>query len=512
MKTAMFCTNCGAKIEPDAQFCISCGHPLTPVAGQGAAPDADDAAVDANVEGGGEADGTLAEAHAPLSEATSQAAAGGGADEHAALPAPGREVSSAENDPGVRSLSLEATDTADMADADRPTAILPQVGQAMADESETSPLSDSPAQTQAAVAVPVAHKMRRRTLIIWSTLIGLAVILVGAYLILKNTVFTPSGQINAYVSAVSSGDYQRANKLVDPGVANDSRVLLTNGYAKNAGSRIKNVEIGPLVRNAQAPGYQVQISYTVNGAKQSKMLYVQASGKQFLIFDSWRIITPLTTRIKVAAPKIVDDIEVNGINVKLSKAGMNKEVVTPPSDASSGSLDEVRYSSMDQYTLPVYPGVARVKLANAQYVQAQPVKINDPQTVAYIAPQATDALKKGILDQVQHHIDECTASTATKMAGCSFSNGGFNDYGDPAYTNIKRTVSTPPTLERLDLSAGEFQTGLIQTHIGYQYRFNENEDWKDDTTSASDYLTGSFTIGDDGELSVKFSDPGRYYY
>ena len=64
----MFCTNCGAKIEPDAQFCISCGHPLTPVAGQGAAPDADDAAVDANVEGGGEADGTLAEAHAPLSD------------------------------------------------------------------------------------------------------------------------------------------------------------------------------------------------------------------------------------------------------------------------------------------------------------------------------------------------------------------------------------------------------------------------------------------------------------
>lgn len=512
----MFCTNCGAKIEPDARFCISCGYPLTPVAGQGAAPDADDAAVDAAVEGGGEADGTLAKAHAPLNEATSQAAAGSDADEPAALPAPGRKASSAENDPGVRSLSPEATDAADMADEDRPAAILPQVGQAMAGESETSPMSDSPAQTQApaqaAVAVPVAHKMRRRTLIIWSTLIGLAVILVGAYLILKNTVFTPSGQINAYVSAVSSGDYQRANKLVDPGVANDSRVLLTNGYAKNTDSRIKNVEIGPLVRNSQAPGYQVQISYTVNGAKQSKTLYVQASGKQFLIFDSWRIITPLTTRIKVAAPKIVDDIEVNGINVKLSKAGMNKEVVTPPSDASSGSIDEVRYSSMDQYALPVYPGVARVKLANAQYVQAQPVKINDPQTVAYIAPQATDALKKGILDQVQHHIDECTASTATKMAGCSFSNGGFNDYGDPAYTNIKRTVSTPPTLERLDLSAGEFQTSLIQTHIGYQYRFNENEDWKDDTTSASDYLTGSFTIGDDGELSVKFSDPGRYYY
>lgn len=512
----MFCTNCGAKIEPDARFCISCGHPLTPVAGQGAAPDADDAAVDAAVEGGGEADGTLAKAHAPLNEATSQAAAGSDADEPAALPAPGRKASSAENDPGVRSLSPEATDAADMADEDRPAAVLPQVGQAMAGESETSPMSDSPAQTQApaqaAVAVPVAHKMRRRTLIIWSTLIGLAVILVGAYLILKNTVFTPSGQINAYVSAVSSGDYQRANKLVDPGVANDSRVLLTNGYAKNTDSRIKNVEIGPLVRNSQAPGYQVQISYTVNGAKQSKTLYVQASGKQFLIFDSWRIITPLTTRIKVAAPKIVDDIEVNGINVKLSKAGMNKEVVTPPSDASSGSIDEVRYSSMDQYALPVYPGVARVKLANAQYVQAQPVKINDPQTVAYIAPQATDALKKGILDQVQHHIDECTASTATKMAGCSFSNGGFNDYGDPAYTNIKRTVSTPPTLERLDLSAGEFQTSLIQTHIGYQYRFNENEDWKDDTTSASDYLTGSFTIGDDGELSVKFSDPGRYYY
>ncbi len=516
----MFCTNCGAKNEPDAQFCTSCGHLMT---------SADDQSMTLGFDGEKGEDEVKESiptptAPVPVSEEAPEADAGIDADYSFMDADSASEGSNSSDENGAQSrpVSTSEKDTDDMADAEQPTATLSQNEQYMGVESEPSTAADSQFQTQALpnvtasveqpVAVPVTRKVQRKTVIIWGVLIGVVVILIGAYFILKNMVFTPSEQIKTYVSAVSSGNYKRANQLVDPGVANDSRILLTNDYAKNADSRIKNVEIGPLVRNPRGSGYQVRISYTVNGVKQSKPLDIQAAGKQFLIFDSWRIATPLTTTIKVAAPKTVDSLVVNGINVKLAEAGMNKEVVTPPSDSSSSdSSDEMHYSSMDQYTLPVYPGVAKVELPNSKYIQAQQVKLDGSSKVAYIAPQATDALEKGILDQVQQRINECTASTETNKTGCSFSNGTFEDYGGPSYTNIKRTVSSQPSLSELDLSNGEFKTSLIQTNITYQYRFDSESDWEDGRSSASDCLTGTFVIKD-GELAVKIDDSGKNYY
>lgn len=513
----MFCINCGAKNEPDAQFCTSCGHLMT---------SADDqvTTLDSDGEKANGKESVSTSTLDPASEEASKADADIDADDSSkeAKPASEDSESSDENDAQSQPVSSGTADTDDMADKEQPTATLSQNEQYMAADSGPSTVVDPQFQTQALpnvttsveqpIAVPVTRKVQRKTLIIWGILIGVAVILIGAYFILKNMVFTPSEQINTYVSAVSSGNYKRANKLVDPGVANDSRILLTNDYAKDADSRIKNVEVGPLVRNPRGSGYQVQISYTVNGVKQNKVLDIQASGKQFLIFDSWKIATPLTTTIKVAAPKTVDSLVVNGINVKLAEAGMNKEVVTPPSaSSSSDSSDEMQYSSMDQYTLPAYPGVAKVGLPSSKYIQAQSVKLDNPSKVAYIAPQATDALEKGILDKVQQRINDCTASTETSKTGCSFSNGTFEDYGSLSYTNIKRTVSSQPSLSELDLSNGEFKTSLIQTNITYQYRFDSDSDWEDSKSSASDYLTGTFVIKD-GELAVKIDDSGKNYY
>ncbi len=513
----MFCTNCGAKNEPDAQFCTSCGHPITSADNHNMTLDSDDEKTE-----GKENAPTPNFAHASdeVSEADADTEAEDSSKE-AELASEGSEPSG-EKDAHSQPVSSSAEDTDDMTDEEQCAVTLSQDEQYMAAESEPSTVADSQFQTQTLpnvtasveqpVAVPDIRKVQRKTFITWGILFGAAVILIGAYFILKNMVFTPSEQIRTYVSAVSSGNYKRANQLVDPGVANDSRILLTNDYAKNADSRIKNVEVGPLVRNTRGSGYQVRISYTVNGAKQSKPLDIQTSGKQFLIFDSWRIATPLTTTIKVAAPKTVDSLVVNGINVKLAEVGMNKEVVTPPSDSSSSdNSDEMHYSSMDQYTLPVYPGVAKVELPNSKYIQAQQVKLDNSSKVAYISPQATDALEKGILDQVQQRINDCTASTETSKIGCSFSNGTFEDYDGPSYTNIKRTVTSQPSLSELDLSNGEFKTSLIQTNITYQYRFDSDSEWEDGRSSASDYLTGTFVIKN-GELAVKIDDSGKNYY
>ncbi|BDR53752.1 hypothetical protein KIM372_16590 [Bombiscardovia nodaiensis] len=460
----MFCTSCGAKNESDAEFCVNCGHPLehgnkeTDVSFQ--VQTADDTSSDGEVP------------EVLLDDVANQ---------------PRGQAGLA---PGVKEPTAHETEKPQ----DQVLSFV--VGQ-------SSPTQNS------LLAAP--KKIQKKTIILWGSIIAVIALLAVAYMVLKSTVFSPSGQINSYVTAVSTGSLKEADKMVDPGVVNDSRVLLTDEYAKDASSRMKNIQIGSLTKEEKTKGYTVNVSYTVNGVKQSKTLAAEPAGKQFLVFDSWKITTPLVSRIKVAVPKTFDNVLINGIAVDLSKAGMNKKVVTPPSQSSSSSSDEAQYSSMNQYELPAYPGAVKVTLPESKYLKAEPAKLNTPSDVAYLSPQATDDLEKEILAKVQERINSCTASKEISKAGCDFSNGSFHDGGHPAYQDITRVVSQAPSLEKLDLSSGTFITETIRTDISYKYRYDGSDDWRNSTTSDSDTVSGSFSFKND-KLSVTINENSRSYY
>jgi hypothetical protein len=363
------------------------------------------------------------------------------------------------------------------------------------------------------VSSPAGHKIKRRTVVLWVLFIVLIAGLTAAYTVLKNTVFSPNGEIQSYVSAVSSGSFEKANQMVDPGIVNDSRVLLIDNYAKAEDTRMKDVEIGSLEKDESGKGYQVKVAYKVNGVQQSQKLRAVSSGKRFLIFDSWKIVTPMTTSISVAVPGTVDAITVNGINVNLSKSGLNKESESTSNSANSrskDSYDTTYYSTMYKYELPVYPGVAKVELPQSKYLKADPVSLKDSEEVAYIIPQATEELQKGILAEVKNRISSCTASKDLEKKGCSFSNGNFSRTM-PAYTDITRTVSAEPELSKLDLAKGTFTTSYIKTSISYKYRYDEKDNWKDDSTRDSGTLTGKFSIDGD-KLVVSISDKSQSDY
>ena len=192
----MFCINCGAKNEPDAQFCTSCGHLMTSADDQVTTLDSD----------GEKANGKKSVSTStldPASEEASKADADTDADDSSkeAKPASEDSESSDENDAQSQPVSSGTADTDDMADKEQPTATLSQNEQYMAVDSGPSTVIDSQFQTQALpnvtasveqpIAVPVTRKVQRKTLIIWGILIGVAVILIGAYFILKHMVFTP---------------------------------------------------------------------------------------------------------------------------------------------------------------------------------------------------------------------------------------------------------------------------------------------------------------------------------
>ena len=59
----------------------------------------------------------------------------------------------------------------------------------------------------------------------------------------NSTVFSADNTAKSYLSAIASGDYDKANGISDPQVANGKRTLLTNAASKGDKTTISNQRI-----------------------------------------------------------------------------------------------------------------------------------------------------------------------------------------------------------------------------------------------------------------------------
>lgn len=460
----MKCVYCGTDIDADSRFCTHCGKP------QASARSAENGNADS----------------API-------------DTAATTPVP---MPSATSDGETTLMDFHEPSPVAMPTSD-PTAVLAPV------------ITPQPAQPQAGlgyeasnsadegtVASPEHHGPSRRTVVICSVVAVVVVLLAGAYIVLKNFVFTPDKMLESYVSAVAEGRFESASKMVDPGIENDSRVLLHDDAAKDASKRMQNVQVAPTHTVPNSPDRVAEVSYTLNGVSHEKRMIMQPSGRRMLFFNSWKINTPMIDTVNIAVPDAFTHVEVNGIDVDLAKAGMHRKSVTAP-DVPSGDEDDV-LKDMTSYALPTYPVVETAKLPQSKYFESDSVKLDGKDASVYLVARATAALKDDLLGQVRKHVDSCEASKDLAMQGCAFSNGDFQSYTNEAVTNITRSVTNGSVkLDRFSLSSSTFTTEPIYSRIAYQYRFTENEDWKDSTTTDSGLVSGKFSIKDD-KLTVDF--------
>ena len=434
----MFCMNCGASNSTDNKFCIACGAPLR------------NTAVNTGRAGEARTAGTARQETAVMQPIDTAYSAG----------APPAFAPRTAEDTGV----LPAGRTADMA------------------------------------AAPKRH-MKRSTVIVLTVFGVLAAGLVIAYFILLNTVFSERNVVNDYVNAIANGQYSKATKLVDPGVSNEARALFTDAIARDPKDRIQQVSVGDITKDTAQNGrkHKVTVTYTVNGVKQSSTLTLEPSGKRFLIFDSWKITTPMIEKRDLAIPSLLDSIVVNGVTVKL--AGY-----------------EAGGSSGTSYSLPSYPGMLRISAPKSPYWESETVSSGEKvNTSATLKLTATEKLRDDILDLAKQKVKECVASSALSKTGCDFSNGSFESYSSSskAYTDIKRTVTQEPMIdvgpEYLDIQNGTFMTTTINVSIHYKYRYDAGDPWWDSDESDSGRLGGWFSVKD-GKLSVKFSESDPEYY
>lgn len=246
----------------------------------------------------------------------------------------------------------------------------------------------------AAPAAPAAAKamtpQQKKLAIIISAIVGVLALLGIAYAVVNSTVFSADNTVKSYLSAIASGDYDKANGISDPQVANGKRTLLTNAASKGDKTTISNQRIISATDNADG-SRTMRISYTLGGKSMTDILTVAPNGSKFLIFKNWNITTPLVKEISVYASPAITNFTVNGVKVGAKNA----------TASDSGT-----------YTFKVYPGSYTVEPVTSKYLTADSTTLTTSfESSASISAEPTDALADEINAKIKDKLDTCAKST-----------------------------------------------------------------------------------------------------
>jgi hypothetical protein len=199
---------------------------------------------------------------------------------------------------------------------------------------------------------------------------------------------TPEETIKSYLEAVAAGDAEKALELVNPGVSDNERQLLTDAVLKESGE-IKNIKVLPAEDDDDVPvdtssdtpttnSVNIEASYEIGGEPVS--LYFDAERTT----ESWTVTGGYDTLSLPFSP-YVTELSVNGTPVN------GDETTEPP---------------------VVFPGVYKVELPENEIVSMEPMEIVTSGTASE-SPEFE--VNGGVVDEFDEFltgfVDTCYAAT-----------------------------------------------------------------------------------------------------
>lgn len=232
--------------------------------------------------------------------------------------------------------------------------------------------------TQAPVAPPERKGMSGKAKAWIGVVVALLVLLVGGSIALSivNSSRSADGVVREYLGAIASGNATRANQIVDPGVPDEQRLLLTDEALGAASQRIEVVEVQKAEVNSTGNA-TVRATVSLGGERKDLDFTLQPGPAEYGVLDTWRLTTPALGVVDVNL------YDVDGIN-------LGGATVARPASAREGSA----YTS-EQYA---YFGVYPVALPEAQ---ATYFTLDTDETSVRVFPGDTDRVHTSIKPRVE---------------------------------------------------------------------------------------------------------------
>ena len=239
-------------------------------------------------------------------------------------------------------------------------------------------------------------------------LVALVVVAVGSF-VLANSMRTPEAQVRRYLDYLAQGNASAATAMVDPGVANDERVFLTDQVMASATSLLDVDDVVDRNEGRSSKKHTVDATVTVGDVQFTFPFEVQESKPTLGIIKNWTIqnalVVPIAVRIK---------------NVSTFSVG---GVTAPVSDDN--------YFPYTSPTYMLYPGVYTVSAADpGDYIEADPVTFKaardeykygaDPLRYVTVDTSYSDSLRAAAVEAMAAQTTSCATPPGNLDTVCPF--------------------------------------------------------------------------------------------
>ena len=289
---------------------------------------------------------------------------------------------------------------------------------------ETTPASQAPAPGfgGAAAGAPASGQLpepapmsaaSRKKVILGLSAFGVVVALVVAGVVALNVVNGmrgPDKAVESYLTLLSEGKATEATKMVDPGVPNDQRKLLTDDALKAAKARIKVTKIEePTITGDTAT---IKAHLSLDG-KAFKYDFTASKTSGSFGLDSWKVDKPLVVSADFSSSAL-PGLKVAGIAIDMAKdkdglSGYRSTQVAYPGVYPVAAPDSVsKYLTAKETSFTLIP-TGEGASAEAESVGTQTVNATP-----------TDELKTKALAKVKEQTKTCATVPTNSNKPCPF--------------------------------------------------------------------------------------------
>lgn len=267
----------------------------------------------------------------------------------------------------------------------------------------------APAKPAAASRRPLTKKAKLYLAVTLAVVLALIVGVVSVRAInSERTGRTPEAAIREYVQLISDGKYDAASKLVDPGVTDDQRRLLTDKAYSGVKGAVKINSI--FTKSSDETSAEVYVNLQVKDKTADQVLDLEKGGAGHPA-DKWRILTPLVTHLIITPG--------SGFfgSYKIGSAVVNSNLT------NNGLFDYLVYPGV--YTIEVQsasPQYFTTALSSKQFTVAckDSNYLNDSSTVVGANVEATEKLKNWALTKFHEKAKVCASFSNQSDDACPF--------------------------------------------------------------------------------------------
>ena len=267
----------------------------------------------------------------------------------------------------------------------------------------------APARPAAASRRPLTKKAKLYLAVTLAVVLALIVGVVSVRAInSERTERTPEAVVREYVQLIADGKYDAASKLVDPGVNDDQRRLLTDKAYSGIKGAVKINSI--FMKSGGETSAEVYVNLQVKDKTADQVLDLEKGGTGRPA-NEWKILTPLVTHLIITPG--------SGFfgSYKIGSAVINSNL------ANNGLFDYLVYPGV--YTIEVQsanPEYFTAAMSGKQFTVAckDSKYLNDSSTVVGANVEATEKLKNWALTKFHEKAKVCASFSNQSDDACPF--------------------------------------------------------------------------------------------